>query len=212
MSPSDTSRPDNVVMGRPKRIEDGDVLVRAREMFARHGHAVSTREIAAAVGLSQATLFQRFGSKDALFVASMGLVPLDVKAVLGESLGSATVPLEQQLTGLIDRLQAAIAMVLPAMLHSSAAPRLDPGLAAALHHHLGADELVGALEKRVLAWRRKGLVGPEVEAKILVNHLLWLVHGRVLAGMNGQALAASVEEAETRSIARLVYLGIAPRS
>ena len=53
-------------MGRPRRVSDDEILVKAREAFVEHGPALSTVAIAQQVGLTQAVLFQRFGTKNEL--------------------------------------------------------------------------------------------------------------------------------------------------
>src|SRR5262245_60647331 len=51
-------------MGRHKTISDDEVLQVARGLFREKGHTATTREIAEAAGISEAILYQRFGSKD----------------------------------------------------------------------------------------------------------------------------------------------------
>jgi AcrR family transcriptional regulator len=70
-------------MGRNKTVEDEEVLAAARDVFRREGHAASTRDVARAAGVSQAVLYQRFGSKEELFFRAMAPEPLDVEALLG---------------------------------------------------------------------------------------------------------------------------------
>jgi AcrR family transcriptional regulator len=70
-------------MGRNKTVEDEEVLAAAREVFRRGGHAASTRDVARAAGVSQAVLYQRFGSKEELFFRAMAPEPLDIAALLG---------------------------------------------------------------------------------------------------------------------------------
>ena len=70
-------------MSRPKTISDDEVLRIACDVFREHGHTVSTREIAQAAGISEAILYQRFGSKDGLFFAAMHARGPDVEQLLG---------------------------------------------------------------------------------------------------------------------------------
>ena len=70
-------------MGRQKTISDDEVLRIARDLFRARGHTATTREIAEAVGVSEAVLYQRFGSKDELFFAAMVPQPPDVEQLLG---------------------------------------------------------------------------------------------------------------------------------
>lgn len=58
-------------MARPRQVSDEQILEHARTVFLDHGPAASTQSIADAAGVSQATLFKRFGSKDELMVQAL---------------------------------------------------------------------------------------------------------------------------------------------
>jgi AcrR family transcriptional regulator len=58
-------------MVRPKKISDEELLEVARDCFLQSGPQVSTQEIANRSGLSQATLFKRFRTKEDLFLAAL---------------------------------------------------------------------------------------------------------------------------------------------
>ena len=58
-------------MGRPRTVSDEDILEAARTVFLESGPAVSTQTIADRIGLSQAGLFKRFGTKQELMVAAL---------------------------------------------------------------------------------------------------------------------------------------------
>lgn len=60
-------------MPRPRKIADARILDAARARFLEAGYAASTASIARAADVSQAILFQRYGTKDALFYAAMEL-------------------------------------------------------------------------------------------------------------------------------------------
>src|SRR5215813_13882337 len=70
-------------MGRKKTISDVEVLEIARHIFRQHGHTATTRQIAEAAGISEAILYQRFGSKDELFFAAMHPRGPDLEELLG---------------------------------------------------------------------------------------------------------------------------------
>src|SRR6187200_500594 len=70
-------------MARPKTISDEEVLRVARDLFRGRGHTATTREIAQAAGISEAILYQRFGSKDELFFAAMHPTGPDLERLLG---------------------------------------------------------------------------------------------------------------------------------
>ena len=58
-------------MARPKSIDDETLLESARETFLELGPGASTQELARRVGVSEGTLFKRFGSKLGLFQAAV---------------------------------------------------------------------------------------------------------------------------------------------
>lgn len=58
-------------MARPRQISDEDILAVARDCFLEHGPGVSTTVVAEKLGVSQAALFKRFGTKVELMVASL---------------------------------------------------------------------------------------------------------------------------------------------
>jgi AcrR family transcriptional regulator len=70
-------------MTRPKTITDEELLTVARRVFRQLGHTASTRAIAQEAGISEGVLYQRFGSKEDLFFASMAPRAPDIEAVLG---------------------------------------------------------------------------------------------------------------------------------
>jgi AcrR family transcriptional regulator len=59
-------------MGRPKEVSDQAIVAAARRIFLERGAGVSAVEIGRALGVSHTTVFNRFGSKEALMIASLG--------------------------------------------------------------------------------------------------------------------------------------------
>jgi AcrR family transcriptional regulator len=59
-------------MGRPKEITDEQIVAAARRCFLEQGAGISTAVIARELGVSHTTLFNRFGSKEALMIAALG--------------------------------------------------------------------------------------------------------------------------------------------
>ena len=70
-------------MGRPKTIETSELLAIARDVFRRHGHTATIRHVAKAAGITSAVLYQRFKTKDALFIASLTIHAPDLTALSG---------------------------------------------------------------------------------------------------------------------------------
>ena len=56
---------------RPLTITDEEIIKAAHEMFLEHGLDVTTASIAEHAGISEATIFKRFGTKQSLFAAAM---------------------------------------------------------------------------------------------------------------------------------------------
>jgi AcrR family transcriptional regulator len=60
-------------MPRPKSIDDEEILEAAREVFLEHGIQATTAQVAERADISEGTIYQRFGSKEALFLAAMDI-------------------------------------------------------------------------------------------------------------------------------------------
>jgi AcrR family transcriptional regulator len=90
------------------RIPDENLLTAAREVFLRDGPAATSAAVASVAGVSEALLFKRFGTKDAMFQAAMatnepawfGLV----RSVRGQ--GDLRANLEQVAEAMIETLRA----------------------------------------------------------------------------------------------------------
>lgn len=66
-------------MGRPTTITSETLIETARQLFLDEGPGVTTARIAQECGVSEATLFKRFGNKEALFLEAMGFPPVDTQ-------------------------------------------------------------------------------------------------------------------------------------
>ena len=58
-------------MARPRQFSDDEILDAARACILENGPSVSTNVIAERIGISQAALFKRFGTKEDLFLAAL---------------------------------------------------------------------------------------------------------------------------------------------
>ncbi len=79
-------------MPRPRQVSDEQILESARAAFLQHGPGVSTTVIADDLGVSQAALFKRFGTKEQLMRRSMAPQPPDWREVLGQGPDERSVP------------------------------------------------------------------------------------------------------------------------
>jgi AcrR family transcriptional regulator len=83
-------------MGRPKEVTDQEILAAARRCLLERGAAVSAQDIGRELGVSHTTLFNRFGSKEALMIAALG-PPEHVPWVASLEAGPDERPVRQQL-------------------------------------------------------------------------------------------------------------------
>lgn len=102
-------------MGRKKLIEDEELLNHARAVFLEKGATASTKDIAKAAGISQATLFQRFPTKEALFRAAMVPPTPDVEQIIAAAQGH-TDP-RSALTAICEAMLAYFRSMIPVALH-----------------------------------------------------------------------------------------------
>lgn len=107
-------------MVRPRKLSDDDILDAAREVFVAHGPHVSTTVVAEAVGLSQAALFKRFGTKENLMVRALLPPPrVDWVDLLGE--GPDQRPMHAQLLEIADAAMRFFDRMLPCLMTLKAA-------------------------------------------------------------------------------------------
>jgi AcrR family transcriptional regulator len=189
-------------MTRPKTITDDEILAVAREIFRTKGHAATTREIAVAAGISEGVLYQRFGSKNELFFASMSPSAPDVEKLLGPEppQGEASAFVR----GVLLRLSAHFAEVIPLALHVMTHPSFEPTtLARAI---ASATRLQEGLTRR-LAWfeskKRLRKSTAEAAARLLVS----LAHD---SAVTGHSCSPAQRNADMEALATLIWSGIAP--
>lgn len=101
-------------MARPRQVSDPSILAAARDCFLQHGPAVSTSVIAERAGTSQALLFQRFGTKEALMRAA--LAPADAPTwLLDVERGPDDRPIVSQLEEMGERIHDYFGRLLPGL-------------------------------------------------------------------------------------------------
>jgi AcrR family transcriptional regulator len=103
-------------MGRRQEIQEDDILHAAREVFLTQGVHATTLEVARRAKISEASVFKRFRTKDALFCAAMR-PHLDVPPLLASLPGRAG---ERTVGALLEETGAAVMefmrVVLPMMM------------------------------------------------------------------------------------------------
>jgi AcrR family transcriptional regulator len=168
-------------MGRQKTISDEEVLRIARDIFRGQGHTATTREVAQAAGISEAVLYQRFGSKDELFFAAMRPQGPDIEPLLGpkDPPQDALTYLHTVVVRLGEYFAEVIPLALRVMMHPSFDPaslaRAPPGGPAVLHE---------GLAERLAALARRGELATRSVA-VTARLLLSLAHDWALRRVHG---------------------------
>ena len=192
-------------MGRNKTIDDDELLRHARAAFREGGHAASTREIAKAAGISQAVLFQRFGSKEDLFLRAMTPELPDVETLLGPYPRQSA---KKHLESVAERLVDFFAGLTPTLLQVLAHPDLEPDRLAKWHAGLPFEPLLQGLTERFERMRNDGLVG-KIDSNAAALAFLVAVHSVVLIeAMPGAA--GRKRRPGVRSLIATLWQGLAP--
>lgn len=79
-------------MGRPPKIEESELLAVARAVFLERGPVGASKEIARRAGISEAALFQRYGTRDALFYKALMPPPFAAGQLVSEAAAKASSP------------------------------------------------------------------------------------------------------------------------
>jgi AcrR family transcriptional regulator len=98
-------------MPRPLKITNEAILVAARQVFLEQGMGASTLAIAQKAGISEAAIFKRFATKQALFLAAMGIDEQPKWLKLVQQPPSADIKAE--ITEICEQMLAFYQLVLP---------------------------------------------------------------------------------------------------
>ncbi|WP_310482137.1 helix-turn-helix domain-containing protein [Chamaesiphon sp. VAR_48_metabat_403] len=120
-------------MPRPPKITNEEILTAAREVFLAQGESVSTLEIAEKAGISEASIFKRFSTKQALFLAAIGIseIPQYVKLLSSQT---PTAEIRSELTEICTQMAEFYQEVMPRVImmmtqtKSSLPPLVPPPL------------------------------------------------------------------------------------
>jgi AcrR family transcriptional regulator len=195
-------------MGRRKTIADQDLLAAARRVFEEHGHTATTRDVARAAGISQAVLYQRFASKDDLFLSAMAPPLLDVAPWLGGLQPSTPKNAKAHVRRIGRNLVAYLEEFGPSLLHLATHPVLRPETMKKGHRRLGGDRTVSALRKHLGTLRGKGLLGRGLDTGACADALVMLAHGVVLHGLLLGETSGSTPAARFDAMFEVLWAGL----
>ena len=201
-------------MARPPKISNEDILAAARQVFLVEGMGASTITIAEKAGISEASIFKRFSTKQALFLAAMGVTvePDWAKALAKKTptvaIKSELIELCGQMLGFYQEVFPRILMVMSQGKMRQAPPNIVP---PPVHHkRLLADFIARAMGKGYL---RRG--NPETIAIMIVGTLINSVTTQVmlnrLAGeIPGAPQSAAASKQLVQALIDTLWVGIRP--
>ena len=192
-------------MARPRESSDADILSAARSCFLKEGPSLATGVIAKKLGISQATLFNRFGSKEALLIAALG-PPKDIPWLQVLDGGPDDKPIEAQLAQIAHVILDFFEQLMPGMSLLRAAgispPQIfaqhdkpppvrghraltlwlqkaqEQGLIRACHVEIAAQTFLGALQSRVFISQLCGEPLVDMPQEQFVDELVHVIlHG-----------------------------------
>jgi AcrR family transcriptional regulator len=191
-------------MGRYKTISDQEVLQVARDVFRAQGHTATTRAIAEAAGISEAILYQRFGSKDDLFFAAMLPRGPEIEKVLGPT--DPPDGAHTYLRSVAVRIGKYFGDVIPLALRVMMHPSFD-ATSLARAQPTGADVLREGLAERLASLARRQQIATRSEvmtARLVVS----LAHDWALGGVLSPGRPH--RDRELREMVDVVWEGLRP--
>jgi AcrR family transcriptional regulator len=194
-------------VGRPKAVTDEEILAKARACFLARGAGVTAQEIGRALGVSHTTLFNRFGSKEGLMLAALG-IPDEIPWVADLQSGPDERPIAEQLSAhgkviaaFFEDLHAGMAVLQAAGIPDE---KVQP--------QRGGDAAPARAFGAFLDWLRRaqaqGRIG-DCDVEALASTILGsLYHRGMTAGVCGHATTGEAREAHVDSLIELLWTGI----
>jgi AcrR family transcriptional regulator len=159
-------------VSRPEKISDEAILAGARRCFLAHGPSVATGVIAQTLGVSQGTLFNRFGNKQTLLIEALKpRLDADLMALLAD--GPDARPITEQLHEIGAAVEGHCAAHDPAvaMLRAAGLSRVDIFPAGAVSPMSQVRQNMTAWLTRAQSAGRVGQVSPAVVAELFLGAL-----------------------------------------
>jgi AcrR family transcriptional regulator len=202
-------------MGRPRLIDDVQLLEAARAVFLERGSSATAGEVALRVGVSEAAVYKRFGSKQQLFLAAMASAPDKQEFVDAFRKRTAKTGMRAALIELGDRLLPFLRTVLPLLLMTWSSrgefglpldlPSRDFGPAKV------AREMEAFLKSEMKAGRIRKHPRPMLIARMFVGSLQHYVLLELITQTAGKPLIPPIPAKEyVRGVVDVLWKGIAP--
>lgn len=155
-------------MPRTPKITNEEILAAAREIFLAQGFGASTLEIAERAGISEASIFKRFTTKQALFLAAIGITetPKWVKAL---SSRVPTANIKTELTDICSEMLAFYLEVMPRVMMMMTPNNLPPLIQSPPPPVRDSQLLAGFLERAIERGYLRSSCNSTVVAHMLVG-------------------------------------------
>ena len=164
-------------MGRPKTIETSELLAIARKIFRQRGHTATIRDVAKAAGITSAVLYQRFKTKDQLFLAALTQHSASLATLSG--IDPAKHAPRAYLALFAARAKDHFRSVMPSILTHAAHPKYGKEMMGQVHRHNRAGEIAGLLVLRIQAWQQAGLIRP-MEPRTFAHAFIHALHSMAM--------------------------------
>ncbi|KAB8330766.1 TetR/AcrR family transcriptional regulator [Scytonema tolypothrichoides VB-61278] len=192
-------------MPRNKTITDEEILAVARSLFLKEGVKASTRTLAKMAGISEAVIFQRFGTKEDLFFAAMVLPEAQLESIFNVEPGKKQV--SANLKSISLQIVSYFREVMPIFLSLISHPSFD--MQTFLQHHtMPAIQLSNKLTEYLNSEADLGRIHKDnvaAAASILLSHL----HNLALSESIGSHKPIDTECAISDAI-KALWKGLAP--
>jgi AcrR family transcriptional regulator len=183
-------------MPRNKTITDDEILAVARALFLKEGAKASTRTLAKLAGISEAVIFQRFGTKEDLFFAAM--VPPKAQLEVMFSVQPGKKQVKTNLKSISLQIIAYFREVMPVFLSLISHPAFD--MQTFLQRHtMPALQIEQKLTAYLSAEADLGRIQGNIEtvAAILISHLHHLALSEVIGSHSSMDIDRAVSDAVT---------------
>ena len=193
-------------MGRHKTIRDEQLLQHAREEFLKNGAFGSTKEIARRAGVSEATLYQRYPTKAALFLAAMVPKQVDIDVVIHSFTKETDARLV--LTGIGQRILAYFRTLIPVIMHLITNPSISMADVTSHFKSMPSQALAEALAAHMKEANSRGIIkvdNPMAAASLFVSAIHSLAVFELIEVHGGKNMDHAVKE-----FVEALWSGMAP--